>query len=397
VSDTAYSYRAARKDGSMEFGVVGARSRDAASAALADRGVFPIDLSLEGTEEVARSRLSVADLALGLRVLASLSEAGLPIARALSALDDLAPAAWRPALPAIRDSVRGGQSLAAALSAAPLSVPPVVIGIIQAGESGSGVAAAVRRAADLMESAAATRAAIRAALAYPLILAVAGAASVTLLVGVVIPRFALILADLGQALPPTTRIVLGAAGVMRESAFLLFIVVAAVTLLWHVWSANPAGAVRWHELLLATPLVGRMRLAAGTARIASALAALLDSGVPISPALVHAARSAGDHALAARVREARESVIGGGRLGRALADARAMTPTALRLIRAGEESGRLATMVAHAGKLEGERADQMVRSAVRMLEPALILLFGGLVALVAAALLQAVYSVRPGT
>ena len=67
----------------------------------------------------------------------------------------------------------------------------------------------------------------------------------------------------------------------------------------------------------------------------------------------------------------------------------------MRLIRAGEETGRLAPMLAQAAKLEAGRAEQGVRAAVRVVEPALIIVFGGMVALVAAALLQSVYSVRP--
>jgi type II secretory pathway component PulF len=73
----------------------------------------------------------------------------------------------------------------------------------------------------------------------------------------------------------------------------------------------------------------------------------------------------------------------------------AATPTVVRLVRAGEESGRLAEMLNRAAVLETERARRLVTGAVRLLEPALILMFGGIVAFVAAALLQAVYSVRP--
>jgi general secretion pathway protein F len=97
------------------------------------------------------------------------------------------------------------------------------------------------------------------------------------------------------------------------------------------------------------------------------------------------------------VLEARTDVEHGGRLSDALAARDAATPVVHRLVRAGEESGRLATMLAHAARLERDRAARDVRNAVRLLEPLLIVGFGGLVALVAAALFQALYSVRPGT
>jgi general secretion pathway protein F len=92
---------------------------------------------------------------------------------------------------------------------------------------------------------------------------------------------------------------------------------------------------------------------------------------------------------------AREAIAHGDRLSAAVEREGALTPVVVRLIRAGEESGRLAAMLDHASRIEGDRAAQLVRNAVRLLEPALILAFGALVALVAAALMQAVYAARP--
>ncbi len=395
IESAAFAYRAARRDGAQEVGVVEAATRDAAVAALAGRGLFPIEVRLEARLEDRRTRLSPADLALGLRMLATLLESGLSMPRALAAMGELAPGGWQAGLAPIRESVRRGEGLAAALQASPLGLPRIVVGIVRAGEAGSGVAAAVRRAAELAEATAAIRAAIRSALAYPAVLAVAGVASVGLLVGVVLPRFAAILADLGQALPPTTRFVLGAAAFARAGAIPALVGAGLLAMAWRVWTASEAGRLRWHALVLSVPAVGAVRRSAATARTCAAAAALLESGVPIAPALAHAAATAGDAAISARLLEAREAVIGGEGVARALDAAGAMTPTAVRLVRTGEETGRLAAMLAHASRLETERAERMVRSAVRMLEPTLILAFAGLVALVAAALLQAVYGVRP--
>lgn len=392
---SAFAYRAARGDGGQEIGVVEAATREAAVQALMRRGLFPIEVRHDAGSDERRVRLSVSDLALGLRMLATLLESGLSMPRALAAMDELAPGGWRIGMQSIRESVRRGESLAAALKESPLRMPGILIGIIQAGEAGSGIANAVRRAADLAESTAAIRAAIRSALAYPAVLAVAGVASVGLLVGVVLPRFAEILADLGQSLPPTTRAVLITAEFVRAGAVPALVSAGLSLLIWRAWVGTDVGRRAWHGLLLSLPLVGPVRRSAATARTCAAAAALLESGVPIASALAHAASTAGDAAITARTLEAREAVIGGESVARALGSVDAVTPTALRLIRTGEETGRLAVMLAHAGRLEAERAERAVRSAVRMLEPALILAFAGLVALVAAALLQAVYSVRP--
>ena len=133
----------------------------------------------------------------------------------------------------------------------------------------------------------------------------------------------------------------------------------------------------------------------GCAGACQAAAALLESGVPLPSALLHAARASGDAALASQMLASRQDVIVGMRPSQAIAKHGAMTDMAARLIRAGEESGQLAVMLAHAAQLEGERARGRVRAAVTLLEPALILVLSGIVGVVEAALLQAIYSVRP--
>ena len=314
--------------------------------------------------------------------------------RGLSA-HELAP---RAGLPAVRDAVRDGATLAdGAGEASPLDIPPVVIGILHAGEMGTGVGPAVRRAAELMERTAATRSAIRNALAYPIVLGVAGSASLTLLIGIVLPKFAAILSDLGQTLPRTTQLVLQGSAMLRALALPGLCVAVAPCRHWlaWLWTGAPAGRLQWHRALRRIPLVGSIRRSAATSRTAAAMAWLLDSGVPVAAALTHASRAAGDAAVEQAVLDARARITHGERPSHAIEQTGALTPTAVRLLRAGEESGRLAQMFAHVATIEQERAEQAVRSAVRLLEPTLILVFGGVVAFVAAALLQAVYSVRP--
>lgn len=390
-----YAYEALNASGHAERGTVSADGPDDALRILADRGLLPCSLRECASEVRRKRRLAPGDLALGLRVLANLLAAGLPLTRALQMLADLAPPGWRTVVPAIAADVRQGASLATALARAPIDVPPLVIGIAYAGEAGSGLGAAMQRAAEHTEAVAATRAAIRGALAYPLTIAFAGAASLLLMLGVVLPRFARILADLGQTLPGSTRIVLRAGELAQVSFVPAILCLTASALLVRAWTASATGRRMAHALLLDVPGVGAVRLASGTARSLSSLSALLESGVGIRTALTVAAGAAGDAALAARVLQARAQVVAGATLGGALDATGAVTRTAARLVRAGEDSGRLAEMLRHAALLERERAERMTRTAVRVLEPALILSFAGVIGFVAAALLQAVYAVRP--
>jgi type II secretory pathway component PulF len=386
-------------DGGVKQGVMQAPNAEAAIRMLGDQGLWPLSVQVQRSAFSVggdKRQMASAPLALGLRILADFLEAGLSLARALAAFEELAPREWKSCLPSIRESVRQGKSFAAALAAAPIRVAPIVVGVIQAGEGGSGLALGVRHAAEMMEEAAAMRSSVRGALAYPLILAMSGVVSLGLLVGVVLPKFAAILADLGQALPATTRLVLEAAALWKAVWIPVLVGVVLIVVAWRSWAATDSGRLRLDALLLRLPLIGPTRLSAATARTCGALAALLSSGVSIAPALAHAARAGGDAALGQRLHEARDAVVRGERLSRALAATNAMAPSAIRLVGAGEESGRLASMLSHAARLEREDALRRTRAAVRLLEPSLIIVFGIVVAFIAAAMLQALYSVRPG-
>jgi len=381
AGNLSFSFEAMTAGGVMEQGSIHAPSLLDARRAVINRGLLL--LTIRQTEvHVRRTQLRVADLGLGLRILADLLDAGLSAGRALKALEDLAPPAWRSAIPALQQSIREGNGLAAALASGPIEIP-------------AGLGPAIRQAAEMMEASAATRAAVRSALAYPLVLASAGALAIALLIGVVLPRFAIILADLGESLPPATRFVMMSATVVKAGALPAAVGAASIFGVWRAWLTTPAGRQRWCEWLLMTPFFGVVRFSAASARACYTLATLLDTGVPIASAVKYAAQASGDAAVESRMMLARERVGAGAPLSRATAEFAALTPISVRLLRSGEESGKLTSMLLHAARLEQQRSDRMVQTSVKLLEPVLVFVFAAVVAIIAAALLQAVYSVRP--
>ena len=394
IPTSTYTYRAARSDGALELGSIESTSRESAVRLIIEKGLYPIAVTLDHPIVERRGKLASDDLALGLNLLAELIQAGLAMPRVLAAFSELAPPAWRRALPAIQEDVRQGKGLGAALGQSALHVPPAIVAMIQAGEAGSGFSDSVRRAAVLAEASAATRKSIRSALTYPVILASAGLVSLSLLIGLVLPRLAAVLGESGQPVPPLTSLVLSSADLARTSAIPALVLAALGLAAWRSWLTTEAGQQSWHALLLRLPFIGRVRRSAAVARAAATSAAMLESGVPVSSALLHSARAAADSELGARLVLARESVLEGNSVSGAIADAHAMTPTAVRLVRAGEETGRLAAMFAQVARIEEGAAERTVKNAVRLIEPALVITFGAIVALVAAALLQAVYGVR---
>jgi general secretion pathway protein F len=392
---TAYRYRAARNDGGIVAGVLDAVTEGAAGDLLAERGLFPLTIAMSDDAE-RRPAAGRRDLAIAFQSIAALVGAGVPLERAVGASEPVARGALREALALARTRLREGTSFAQALAASRGLVPGVVLGMVRAGERGSQLAPALQQVAAHLQQEAELVGRVRQALAYPLVLAFAGIVSVLVIGTVVVPKFADLLQDLGQPLPLATRMLLGGSRLLTRfwlPALLLGVASVAAA----VAALRRSGARRWlDEMLFGLPLVGPVRRALASARVARALGGMLGAGMPLLAALDAVREAAGDEAVATRLTRARERVAQGAGLASSLEREQALAPTALQLVAVGEASGRLGEMALRAGDLAAQEAERGLKVLVTLLEPALIVAFGGLVAFVAAALLQAVYSLRPG-
>jgi type II secretory pathway component PulF len=366
-----------------------------AGASLVERGLHPLQLDVAEQWEGRRRAAGRRELASVFRSIAALVTAGLPLDRAVAASEALAGTALREMLVESRAQLRAGRSFTQALDSGRGVVPPLVVGMVQAGERSSQLGRALDHVATHLEQEADLAGRVQQALAYPLLLCIAGTASVLVIGTVVVPRFAVILADLGQHLPASSRLLLAGSGILTNYGPVM--VACAVAVIWGLaeW-VRGAGGVHWDRALLGVPAVGSIRLALASSRVMRALGGMLHAGMPLLPALEASRNAAGDRAVAERLTRVRQRVAEGGTLAGALERESAVSASARQLVAVGESSGQLASMSTRAGDLAALEAERALRTLVSLIEPALVVFFGGLVAFVAAALLQAVYSIRPG-
>jgi general secretion pathway protein F len=392
---TAFRFEAARSDGASVRGVLEVGSEAEATALLSARGLFPVRVEPVPARSRWRfGRPSTRAQATIFQGLASLVDAGIPVEKALRATVPIADGSLRESLERVGTRVREGSSLGSALAAEDGVFSRVTVGLVRAGERGVGLGAALTQAAAQLEREAETTARIRAALAYPSLLAVVGTLSVAVIVTFVVPRFVALLGEVGQTLPLATRILIAASAIVQRFGLVVLVAAAGgVVLLGRLARDH---RVAWHQWVLGVPVIGRIRHALATARACRTLGALLDTGTPALPAITIAADAAGDAAIGARFNRARSAVAEGASLSSAFSSSGAVTEGALQLVSIGEGSGRLPALLTKAAELEQRDAERRLQTLVTLLEPALILAFAGLVAFVAAALLQAVYSLRPG-
>ncbi|HEX7123410.1 MAG TPA: type II secretion system F family protein [Gemmatimonadaceae bacterium] len=391
---TSYRYRAARPDGRIVSGSVKAESAGSAAAMLLARGLAPV----EGLRESMGMRVRPAgrrQLAVVFRSLASLVNAGLPIERAFVASVPLARGRLQQLLVDVHSSIHEGSSVAAALNAGRGLVPGVIVGMIGAGERAGQMGTALDHAASHLEQEAELLGRLRQSLAYPAMLAVTGTISVLVIGTVVVPRFAVLLADLGQSLPLSTRVLLAGSEMLTRFGFAFALVAAAIAAVVFRALQVPTLRTRVNEAMLGIPIIGAVRHSLASGRFCRAFASSLRSGMPTLPALGAGMESAGDVAIAARLGRARERVSRGQRVADSLSSEQAVVPVCVQLLSVGETGGRLAELAERAADVAAGEGERALRTMVAVIEPLFIVVFGGIVIFVAMALLQAVYGLRP--
>lgn len=399
-----FRYRAATADGGEVDGTLDAASRAAALDALRRRALVPIALDdADATPAVttsARAWLApragrAESAALFARTLATLLEAGVPLERALAfTAEQAAHPQVAAALADVRQAVRGGAGLAASLARHPTIFGPLAVAMLGAGEAAGALAPAAARLADHLDEAAELRAQVRAALLYPALMAGVAAVGVTVLLLVVVPRFVTMLGEVGGTLPRSTRLLVAASRVLVGGWWAWLLLAVAAVAGARGWLSVPANRARWHAARLALPVVGPLERRWATARVTRTLGLLLAGGERLLPALRVAAGAAPNLAVGAGVERAAARVAEGERLAPALAGV--VPPLAAQLLAVGEETGRLGPMAERVADVYDVEVRRALRTAVALLEPAMIVLFGVIVGFVALALLQAVYAVDPG-
>lgn len=416
-----WAYLAADASGREVRGELRAETAAAALTQLRQQALWVIELRPEGVaaapvptasgggwgERMAMTwaRWSGQDeesLAVITRVVSTLLAAGVPAERALDFAaqpDEQADGAsaverhWRTVFGAVQRAVRRGTSMAEAMASTP-ELPMYFAPAVAAAEATGTLALTFRRLADALERRAQVAARVRSALVYPAVLGLSSIVGTLVILLVVVPRFVTLLEDTGQALPLSTRALVALSVVLTRGGWVLLPVGAAVWGLWQRQLRDPHRRLAWDDRRLRWPLVGTFERQRDVARYLGTLALALEAGVPLLRAMELARATVRNQAYAARLAPAEDRI----RDGAALVDALGteLPPLARQLLQAGEASGALAALAARAADAADEAAERLLGRLVTLIEPIMILGFGGIVAFVALALLQAIYGLNAG-
>lgn len=394
-----FAYRALTAAGERVAGELEAVDARTAIARLQDSGLIPIDAALAARAErraapivATRAGRHVTQLT---RELATLLGAGQNVEGALAlAREEVPDKGLAAVLEAVLLKVRSGTSLSDALAEEPRYFPPLYVSLVRAGEASGRLGGSLNELATLRERTEALRSKLNSALIYPVVLLITAIGAVVVLLTVVVPRMEPMFAQAGSALPFSTQVVLSAADILRERGMVLLALFAALLLLGERLLRRPGPRRNFDRWVMGVPLFGQLLRDRMTAQLCRGLSSCLGGGLDLPQALAVSRDILGN----LHGRTAMDEVITRVRTGRTLADsltqAAILTPLAVKMLRVGEESGRLQPVAAYLADTFEDRVGTRLQRLVAVIEPATVIVLGLVVGGIVMSILTAVLSVN---
>ncbi len=397
-----FLYKATTLSGETVEGSMDVRDEAAVIQSLHQMGYIPIRI---GSVEIRERgldlfrflpyRVGIRDLLIFTQELSTLLSSGLPIDRSLSILESLTEnRRLREAVRDVLQKVRGGSSLAEALGSHPRIFPRLYVNMVKAGEAGGFLETIFSRLVQYLQSAKELKETLISVMIYPLILTFVSGVSIVILVTFVVPRFARIFSDMGQAIPLPTQMVLGISHLMRDYwwAGLGFFFLIYFSL--KVYNQDRERRYHWDRFKLNWVILGDVIKKIEVARFARTLGTLLQSGVSILPALNLVKEISQNEAVSKAIGAIHDRLREGKGISKSLGETGVFPPLALHMIGVGEETGRLDEMLVKVAETYEEQVQNALKRFVSLLEPAVILLMGGVVGFIVISMLLAIFSIN---
>lgn len=365
---------------------------------LADRGLYVYSVEnrnrmLSGVLQAKSNRqVGGSDFLILNQQFNTLIKAGLPILRALDLLAERASSPrLRPIIGQIRDRVREGKSLSEAVAEAGV-FSKVYSTAILAGEKSGNLSGVLDYYIAYQKVSTGVRKKILATLVYPVLLITVACVVVTYLVTVVVPKFALLYRDMNVELPTATRVLIALTVDYRPVIVGIVAVLFLLSVGLFFWSRSEQGGEAFDRLKFRLPMIGDTSLKFQVAQFCRTLSTLLTGGTPLVAGLQTAGDAMQSPLLRGSITRATQMVREGDSLNTALAATQIMPELALDMIEVGESSGALAPMLTSVAEFYEEEVNLRLSAMVSLIEPAILIFMGMLVAFILISLYLPIFS-----
>jgi len=355
--------------------------------------VKPRGFTSGGSISFRRRRVSLGEFVVFNQQFVTLFRAGLPIVQALDLLAKRQRNPYfRGLLENVRDRVKGGELLSDAFEAQS-AFPKIYSTTLLAGEKSGNLQEVLARYIAFQRLSLSFRKKLLSSLIYPALLVLGVIGLMTLLITFVVPKFAALYHDLGQQLPAITQFTIAVSlGIKNYLLVLVAVVVISVFLLLR-WSRTPAGGEALDKFKLRIPLYGNIWLRFQVATFSRMLSTLLSGGLPLVPALDTAAQSIQSRLLSKHINVARQSVREGKSLSKSMEETKLFPELAVEMVEVGESTGALPQMLISVSEFYEEDVQNALTAAMSLIEPAIILFMGVVVAFILLSLYWPIFSI----
>jgi general secretion pathway protein F len=389
-----FSYRATTPDGTIVEGVIEATDERTAADRLKNTGVIPLRIFTpkEDIKKKLFSRSAKGDVLTFTTELSSLLTAGLPLDRALNILSEVSEnKEMKGVILSILKSIREGSSFSDALRKHPRVFPKLYANMIRAGEAGGVLDVVLDKLNEFLESSKELKDHIFSAMIYPAILIVTGGMSITVLLVYVLPKFSAIFAEMGTALPLPTQIVIAFSNALSSYWWVILSAVLFGVISFKNYVKTDAGRYKWDEFKLR--LMGDVIRKIETARFTRTLGTLLKSGVPLLQALNNSKDIISNRVIASSIDAVSKGAKEGKGIGVPLTNSNVFPPLALSMIKVGEETGQLDTMLLRVATTYEKSLKLAIKRFISFFEPVMILTMGVVIGFIVVSMLMAIFSI----
>ena len=397
----AFDYSAVDVSGRTVAGVLTALDEAMARKALERRRLMTLSLSRASGAAAAtdkaprlRQKLSARTLALTTRQLATL----ITVAPVDEALRTLMLQAEQPnvrrVLSGVHAGVVEGQRLSEAMARQGAAFPPLYRATVAAGEASGALGPILERLAEGLERDEQVRGKVITALVYPAVLALVALGVVTALMVFVVPKVVDQFDSMNQTLPLLTRVVIGVSDLMRHWGWLFALLLVGCGAGFVAGLRNSGFRLAVDRRMLRLPVVGRLTRDLHGARMARTLSTMIAAGLPILEGLTITARTVSNRALRASTEMMADAVREGGGLSAAMRRADVFPPILVHMTASGEASGRLEPMMERAADYLEREFNTFTAVMLSFLEPAIIVVMGGVVALIVLSILLPILQIN---
>ena len=393
----AYAYRAVDPSGKPAVGVVEAANAIAARADLRGRGLLPLEITTanQPTPNLPfRAALPLSALVLVTRQMATLLQSGLRIEDALSTIAEGQPARVAGLIMAVRTAVLEGRSFAAAIELYPRAFSPFYRASVAAGEASGRLDVVMAHLANFVENRAGNRQTVILALLYPALLGLVSIGIITALMAFVVPDIVKVFTTRGTSLPLLTRLLIGASAFVRDYGLAALLATGLAIGIWLRWLKRPLNRQKFDGILARNRMTRKVVQRMNAAQFAGTLATLVQSQVPLIEALQAAAGVTPNRFIRARIVEIGDKVRQGMSLKRAMEEAACFPAMLVAMVASGEASGNLGVALERAASDQQRDLDAWIKALVALVEPAILLLMGGLVMMMVLAILLPIVSMN---